>query len=107
MGSCCFSSCSPNVNNCVLLFCLFSLQQLLLVQTSDSHPEEDDGDQGDDKDHEEADGDPDEGRGVDTDGLPQGLGLVDHDLLLVLRGQGELDVVGGDDLGKRRREKIY
>ena len=40
--------------------CMLCLEHLLLVQALDPHPQEHNGDQSDDEDHEEGDGDPDE-----------------------------------------------
>ncbi len=75
-----------------------SSQELLLVNRLDSHPEEEDGDEGDDEDHEEGDGDPDEGRGVHAERVGHAVG-VDNDLFLFFfRSQGELNIVGGQNL---------
>ena len=75
-------------------------QELLPVQGLDPHPEEEDGDESDDEDHEEGDGDADEGGGVDAERVVEAVGVDHHLLLLVLAGEGELDVVGGQNLKK-------
>ena len=71
---------------------LLILQKIFSIDCSDPHPKEDNGDDGNDEEHEEGDGDPDEGGGVQTQGLRGDAVGVDDDLLLPLGGQLELDV---------------
>ena len=69
------------------------LQQILSCQCSDSHPEEDNDDAGHDEQHEEGDGDSDEGSGVETEALGDRV-EIDHNLILVIFSELELDISG-------------
>ena len=75
-----------------MLFDLF-LQQILPVQSSDPEPEEDNDNAGDDEEHHKGDGDTDEGSGVETEALGDRV-EIDHNLILVIFSQLELDISG-------------
>jgi len=81
---------------------LICSQELLLVNCFDSHPEEEDGDECDNEDHEEGDGDPDEGRRVHAERVGNAVGVDDDLFLFLFRSQGKLNIVGGQNLKENK-----
>jgi len=85
------------------------LNQLLPVQAANAHPEEDDGDECDDQNHEEANAGADEGRRVDAHGVLTARGVLrveDHVRIrrlidVRLGSKLELNVVGSQNLTQK------
>ena len=77
-------------------------QQLLPVNGLDPHPEEEDGDECDDEDHQERHRDADESGSVDTKWVGERV-CIDNDFLFrFFFCQRELNVVGGQDLEENK-----
>lgn len=84
------------------LDCLFvviggMLQKILSCQCSDSKPEEDNDNAGDNEEHKEGDGNSDEGSCVEAEALWNRV-EIDHNLVLVILSQLELDICRGHNL---------
>ena len=77
------------------------LQKIFSVQGPDPHPEEDDDDDSHDEEHYKGDGDTDEGGGVETETLRNWV-EVDHNLILVILSQLELNICRGHNLTERK-----
>ena len=73
------------------------LQEILPGQCPDPEPKEHDDNGGDNQEHHEGDGDTNEGSSVQAETLGDRV-EIDHDFILIIFSQLELDISGGYDL---------